>query len=36
MIDNLFIIGVYLLVIGGPFILIGAALEYWFEKRGKK
>jgi len=36
MIEKLFVIGVYLVAIGGPFVLIGAALEYWFEKRGKK
>lgn len=36
MIDNLFIIGVYLLIIGGPFVLIGAFCEWYFEKRGKK
>lgn len=36
MAEKLFVIGFYLVVIGGPFVLIGAALEYWFEKRGKK
>ena len=36
MIEKLFVIGVSLVVIGGTFVLIGAALEYWFEKRGEK
>jgi len=36
MIEKLFIIGVYLAVIGTPFVLIGAFCEWYFEKRGKK
>jgi len=35
MIDNLFIMGVYLAVIGTPFVIIGAFLEWYFEKRNK-
>lgn len=35
MIDKFFVIGVYLVAIGGPFVVIGWTLEYWFEKRGK-
>lgn len=36
MLDNLFIIGLYLVVIGAPFLVIGAFLEWYFEKRDKQ
>jgi hypothetical protein len=36
MLEKLFVIGFYLVVIGAPFIVIGAFLEWYFEKRGKQ
>ena len=35
MLDKLFVMGVYLIVIGAPFLIIGAFCEWYFEKRDK-